>query len=265
MVAWIVDLETTFYYYVSGNGFHPGASMNHPHKFLTAHILTGIPYYYRVQECIRRYVDTQDVWHLVNCGKYLTSLGAICLASIGNYVSVDGNWSPGKIIWFMVLIISTIYCYVWDVCCDWGYVSRKGFRKQIGFTNARWFYKFAMVTNAIGRLGWALTITPYSIIPGLGHQTTKTIAGTLEILRRCQWTLLRVEWEFIENPNKYRSISQVPILLTFENEVEQIHPMRSTIIAGANLVLVAIVVTVATIHYGKESHDHHLIPPLDVK
>ncbi len=49
MVAWIVDFENTIIYYVAGHGFHPGDSSNHPKHVLTAHILTGIPYYYRVQ------------------------------------------------------------------------------------------------------------------------------------------------------------------------------------------------------------------------
>ncbi|QDZ22218.1 SPX and EXS domain-containing protein [Chloropicon primus] len=255
MVAWIVDFENTVLYYVSGSGFHPGESSLHPKHVLTAHILTGIPYYYRVQECIRRYYDTQDKWQLVNCGKYLTSLSAICLASLGNYVKVDGHWSVGKAVWFTMLIVSTLYCYCWDIACDWGYITRKGIRKQIGFINARWFYVFACITNFIGRIAWAFTITPYSIIPGLGAQTTKTIAGTIEILRRCQWTLLRVEYEYMANPNKYRSIKQVPILLTFENETEQIHPMRATIVAGGNLVIVAIVVIVATIHFSHLPHE----------
>ncbi len=41
----------------------------------------------------------------------------------------------------------------------------------------------------------------------------------------------------------------MPILLTFESEAEQIHPMRAAIIAGANLLIVVIVVIVATIHF----------------
>ena len=254
MVAWIVDFENTILYYVGGGGFRPGDSSLHPKHQLTAHILTGIPYYYRVQECIRRYYDTQDKWQLVNCGKYLTSLSAICLASLGNYVKVDGHWSAGKIVWFTMLIVSTLYCYAWDVSCDWGFITRKGFRKQLGFGNARWFYFFACFTNLIGRIAWAFTITPYSIIPGLGTQTTKTITGTLEILRRCQWTLLRVEYEYMANPTKYRSIKQVPILLTFESETEQMHPMRATIVVGANLVIVTVVVIVATIHFSHEPH-----------
>ena len=56
------------------------------------------------------------------------------------------------------------------------------------------------------------------------------------------------------NPNKYRSIKQVPILLTFESETEQMHPMRATIVVGANLVIVTVVVIVATIHFSHEPH-----------
>ena len=121
----------------------------------------------------------------------------------------------------------------------------------MGLPNAKWFYIFACITNFIGRIGWALTITPYSVIPGLGHESTKTLAGTVEILRRLQWTLLRVEYEYIANPNKYRSIKQVPILLTFESETKQIHPMRATILAGVNLLISVIVVIVATIHFSR--------------
>ena len=256
MVAWIVDLETTFMYYLSGDGFHPGIDENKHGKFPTAHLITAIPYWYRAQQCLRRYVDTQDPWHLVNCGKYLTSLASICLAAIGNYVRLDGWWDTGKVAWIVMLFVTTIYCYLWDICMDWGLFSKKGMRKNLAFANAKWFYYFAMVTNLIGRLGWAFTITPHSIIPGLGKVSSATIAASVEILRRCQWTLLRVECEYIENPTSYRSIAQVPVLLTFKNEKEQIHPMRATLIAGANTLLVVVVVTVAFIHYRNIPHPH---------
>jgi len=254
MVAWIVDLEKTFEYYISGDAFSPGIASQGKSQFPTAHIITALPYWFRVQQCIRRYMDTQDHWHLVNCGKYLSSLSSIFLAAVGNYVSLDGTWTPGKVVWLVSLCAATLYCYWWDVCCDWGVISRKGMRKQLGFPNAKWFYFFAMATNFIGRLGWAFTITPHSVIPGLGKDSSKTIAATVEILRRCQWTLLRVEWEYIENPNKYRSVSQVPVLLTFESEKEQIHPMRATIITGANTILVVVVIIVAFVHYKATHH-----------
>ena len=40
------------------------------------------------------------------------------------------------------------------------------------------------------------------------------------------------------------------------NEKEQIHPMRATLIAGANTLLVVVVVTVAFIHYRNIPHPH---------
>ena len=58
------------------------------------------------------------------------------------------------------------------------------------------FYRFALVSNAFARLGWAVYVSPHQTVVA---QQLVLLLGVVELLRRFQWTLLRVEWEGIRN------------------------------------------------------------------
>ena len=61
----------------------------------------------------------------MNAGKYFVSLVAICLASVGGYVKIDGRFreDPGEAAWVFFLVLGTAYAYLWDVVMDWGLVE----------------------------------------------------------------------------------------------------------------------------------------------
>jgi hypothetical protein len=100
---------------------------------------------------------------------------------------------------------------------------------------SRTFYAWAMVSNLIGRFAWAVTITPraarrgfgggenggggdrgvcfYVFLGWLDSEAAGTFAATLELLRRAQWTFLRLENEYLNNAARYRSVVAAPALL----------------------------------------------------
>jgi hypothetical protein len=54
------------------------------------------------------------------------------------------------------------------------------------------FYYFAFLTNAAARLSWAIYISPGQTVV---QQHVILVLGCVELLRRAQWALLRLEWE----------------------------------------------------------------------
>ena len=83
------------------------------------------------------------------------------------------------------------------------------------------FYAWAMVSNLVGRFAWAVTITPHGkggvffILNGAGltGDAAGTFVAVLELLRRAQWTFLRLENEYLNNSARYRSVVAAPMLL----------------------------------------------------
>jgi hypothetical protein len=69
----------------------------------------------------------------------------------------------------------------------------------------------------------AVTITPHShdnhtgpiffLNGGLSSEAVGTVVALLELLRRAQWTFLRLENEYLNNSARYRSVVATPILL----------------------------------------------------
>jgi hypothetical protein len=70
-----------------------------------------------------------------------------------------------------------------------------------------------MASNLIGRFAWAVTITPHGkggvffiLNGGLTGEAAGTFVAALELLRRAQWTFLRLENEYLNNSARYRSV-----------------------------------------------------------
>jgi hypothetical protein len=214
---------------------------------------------------VRRFYDAkrgsrERVEHVVNAGKYVVSLVAICLASAGGYVQIWGRFreDPGELAWVFFLVLGTAYAYLWDVVMDWGLVEiempdarsekrtggTRGWRLPVvrwAFTRERvfrgkTFYAWALISNLAGRLAWAVTVTPHGVgaafllrlgfapgverTPGallalddLASESVGTFVAVLELLRRAQWTFLRLENEYLNNAARYRSVVAAPMLL----------------------------------------------------
>mmetsp|Transcript_6742 Transcript_6742/g.15765 ORF Transcript_6742/g.15765 Transcript_6742/m.15765 type:complete len:707 (-) Transcript_6742:165-2285(-) len=280
LAVFLRDIDYTVQYYVSGayNSTKSRDDMS-DNFWVSAPLITALPYWWRMQQCIRRFYDagpghpTRPA-HLLNAGKYLTSLVAICLASLGDYTSLDfsqiSTWGTGKIAWFILLCVGTIYAYAWDIFMDWGLVERippsDGPRKWFPYRlrqNRIYptpFYGWCAVSNLFGRLFWALTITPHGVFAGVPRGVSTTSVAVVELLRRAQWSLLRVENEYLSNPSNYRSVKDVPMILHTEMYMEEAsdpkkRSITAYIVGGINTVLTIIIVVVI---YFKTMGDYDL-------
>ena len=130
LVRTLVDFMTTCWFFAAGELEKAHPSMRKPGG-PTSPILTCLPYWFRLQQCVRRFYDAkrgsrERVEHVVNAGKYFVSLVAICLASVGGYVKIRESSlreDPGEAAWAFFLVLGTAYAYLWDIVMDWGLVE----------------------------------------------------------------------------------------------------------------------------------------------
>jgi hypothetical protein len=158
-------------------------------KYYTGPIISLLPYTWRFLQCMRRLVETKKPFpHLVNAGKYLVSITAICLAwahdlSHGtlirlfayslirlqaNVQSTEESMGIFRKLWISVTVVSTIYSFAWDILVDWGLGRRSENRllRDELLLRSRWPYYVAIVFDFFGRIFWAFTLIPNTIFQG---------------------------------------------------------------------------------------------------
>ena len=131
-------------------------------------------------------------------------------------------------IWLTFQLIATFYCLVWDYYMDWGlFRSWKaesfGLRPRLKYP--QWFYYFAMFTNFLMRFYWVLAIWHFTF-----HDDNEFVMNYFEVfpfmslmieaIRRTQWALIRVENEFFNNFEAYRTIPNIPDLLAMTEKID---------------------------------------------
>ena len=202
-----------------------------------------LPLWFRFQQCLRRYYDTRNRWpHLMNALKYAVAHSVVIVSvfhpSFSDHHSA--RWELFRSCWLASTIASSVYTMVWDVTQDWGLGGKVAVGDAVGLRSTRlfpsvWFYYWAMFSNSFLRFGWVLTLVPFSLFepepdpladsPTSGsaqftylsflfqsQSILVTLLTALELVRRFQWTLLRVEWEHLCRGSGFRLSHYVPML-----------------------------------------------------
>jgi hypothetical protein len=174
-------------------------------------LLAFLPYWFRFAQCLNKYHDTKNGWHLVNAGKYFSDLMVpFTQLWYHNYEYNTAFW-----IYFGTHFFASFYSYLWDIYMDWGLMrcfkpGKYGLREEMNY--GRWFYYYAMVSDFILRFVWIITLfqlgNPNSVFNTF--QIMNFIMIFLECFRRAQWSLIRVENEQNNNFETYRTIPIIP-------------------------------------------------------
>jgi hypothetical protein len=70
------------------------------------------------------------------------------------------------------------------------------------------------VSNLLLRLAWALTISPESLGIVMDPVLFTSLLATIEVARRAQWNIFRLENEQLNNTEKYRAVEvAVPLMI----------------------------------------------------
>jgi hypothetical protein len=125
------------------------------------------------------------------------------------------NWvysSSNRPLVIVVGLINTGYLLFWDVHMDWnlGYINSKNFFLREKLLYPVFFYYVAIVLNFFLRFTW---LCNFYIPSELMREEFKIfLFSVLEIYRRTQWSLFRVENENQNNFEKYRTFLEIPEL-----------------------------------------------------
>lgn len=170
--------------------------------------LAMLPNFWRLLQCLRRYYDDKDKSQLINAGKYFSGIIVTVFAFVKNY---SNSWF---VLWLLAITWATFFGGCWDVIKDWGLGNLKSkFLRNIRLYPLAWYY-FAIVTNCIMRLMWTLTISP-TVSTSLVY--AEFFLAAVEIYRRSQWNIFRLENEQINNIGKFRVLADVPLPLPTED------------------------------------------------
>lgn len=163
-------------------------------KFEVVALAGVIALSYRVLQCIRLGISEGTYFnsrHFINSLKYTTSL----ISTVSSFV-YNGGSSSFLVIWIISSVISTIFSFLWDLKMDWGLLTLNCrntlLRKYLTFDSKKLYYVI-MSVNFIMRCVWTFTLSP-DITKLFGNASLFTLAtGSIEIIRRGIWNVLRVE------------------------------------------------------------------------
>ena len=192
------------------------------------------PLWFRFMQCLRRYYDTRQRWpHLLNALKYAVA-HSVVIVSVFHPAFSDhhsSQWETFRYCWLLSTVASSLYTFAWDLTQDWGLVQINqgcGLLRPTLLFGSRWWYYWAMFSNFFLRFCWVLTLVPLALFEGLNSTSSSpssflsyllrspsiliTLLTAAELVRRFQWTLLRVEWEQIVKGSGFRMSYYAPMM-----------------------------------------------------
>ncbi|KAF9513819.1 hypothetical protein BS47DRAFT_1295824 [Hydnum rufescens UP504] len=183
--------------------------------------LSALPAVLRLIQCIKRYEDSGLYTHLINGGKYFSSIMYYVFYFLWRTKGAQLEGYHFVLFCTFASIMST-YSAGWDFLMDWSVLDPKAqykfLRSDLIYTNSIPFYYFAIIYNVIVRFAW-IGFLPYPS----SHFVVTTrsfVFAILEVVRRVGWNLLRLENEHIGNMDQYRVTREVPLPYSFQDDDE---------------------------------------------
>lgn len=181
--------------------------------------LAIIPFIIRLVQCIKRYVDSKLVTHLINAGKYGTGILSYLFYFMWSYR--EKSRGAVFVLWCVINTCYSIYACSWDFLVDYSVLQLQSkhlfLRTELMYSNHQWAYYVAMLFNLLVRFMWIIYI-PKAGPPAMARLF---ITGMFEMFRRLQWNIYRLENEHIGNMDQYRVSRQLPLPYAFDFKIRQ--------------------------------------------
>lgn len=194
-------------------------------------IIHALPFFFRFNQCLKRYVETRKRFpNLANATKYMLCQLSVIIGSLHPIFSQSqGVWSGYRLFWLGLIVITTLYTWVWDVWMDWGLVELSPgaahplLRKKRLYPRVSVYY-WAIASDFIFRFMWVVTLIPFPFKALFfnkyldDHSILMATLTLAELLRRAQWGVLRVEFEHLSSSQGFRKYNRLPL---FFDKTEQ--------------------------------------------
>eukprot|EP01132_Coremiostelium_polycephalum_P006104 gene6104-7607_t len=180
-------------------------------------IISALPAWWRFLQCLRRYYDSRDFVHIRNAIKYFLSILVVIFSTMDSFFSNNSWDSPWRIVWLIFGISNSAYSYWWDIFMDWSILVRSkthpfkfSLRKKRMYSPV-FVYYFALFSNLGFRLTWTFTKSLPQLTTILPSYKLVVVIGVVEILRRGQWNVFRLENEHLNNCDRFRVIKDITL------------------------------------------------------
>ncbi|KAL8448356.1 hypothetical protein Emed_003886 [Eimeria media] len=204
-------------------------------------LLLGLPFYLRLCQCLIRFRCSEPgggLIHLMNMSKYACGILVLITTNVPWCDAALERLDLGVSVYAMCLLwvfsyaLGSLFMLYWDVRVDWGLLPTpdRFVRMQGRLMYPPWLYGAIAVTNVMGRLTWAMTLMPISIVgnKSLSGNLVLLFISVIEILRRGAWVVLRLENEHVNNSSQFRAILWVPPLHQTRLEMLEGDPLMQT-------------------------------------
>ncbi|KAF2075224.1 hypothetical protein CYY_003485 [Polysphondylium violaceum] len=187
--------------------------------------LISIPPLLRALQSLRRYRDAKQRVHLLNFGKYSMSILSIVTSAIAHAQLTPDPGNFGLMaLWYFTASISTIYSCAWDFLMDWGVLrlhSRNFLLRDHLYYRHKSVYYFAIVSNIIMRVSWAVNIS-FESYSSKTKELIVLITSIIEVTRRFQWNFFRLENEHLSNVGKFKAFElRIPETFSIAGKLSQ--------------------------------------------
>ncbi|KYQ93139.1 SPX domain-containing protein [Tieghemostelium lacteum] len=188
--------------------------------------ISGLPAWWRFVQCLRRYYDSRDKVHLKNALKYSLSIIVVFFSTMDSFYSTNGWRSPLRITWLIFGVCNSSYSYYWDIFHDWTILTlRPGVSPTFLNKISPWKYQIrkkrmyphvfvyylAIISNLGFRFTWTFTKSLPQLIHFLPSYKLVVVIAIIEVMRRFQWNIYRLENEHLNNCGKFRVIREIPL------------------------------------------------------
>jgi hypothetical protein len=176
-------------------------------------VLSALPTIWRFLQSLRRYRDSKDDLHLINCGKFICGIAVVVLSTLDTFYTKD-TWGPFRISWIVAGIINALYAYIWDIFFDWTLLKFQNGKLTVRKNRIYPYpvlYIWAAISNFVLRFTWSLTKSNLEQLTNLFSWQLVVVIAAAEILRKGQSNLFRLENEHLNNCGKFRAVQEIQL------------------------------------------------------
>eukprot|EP00475_Leptophrys_vorax_P036158 TRINITY_DN6058_c0_g1_i2.p1 TRINITY_DN6058_c0_g1~~TRINITY_DN6058_c0_g1_i2.p1 ORF type:complete len:862 (+),score=230.97 TRINITY_DN6058_c0_g1_i2:308-2587(+) len=222
----LLDLQYALVYYCTGNFItFENTKFSSTRAYTRISLLVAlVPYWLRFAQCIRRAIRSpaQRSTHLWNTLKYGLAIVATLFSYFYSFYGFISLWY----IWLVFKICSALDGFMWDIFQDWSIIKFTPKSEKLPFGKISKTDRFstgnAIVAgvNLLLRLAFVLNFLMFTNAGIYGASFNREMSvwflSTLEIYRRGQWNVLRMENEHLNNCGNFRAFQEIPPEFTFK-------------------------------------------------
>mmetsp|Transcript_21979 Transcript_21979/g.68788 ORF Transcript_21979/g.68788 Transcript_21979/m.68788 type:complete len:464 (-) Transcript_21979:355-1746(-) len=184
-------------------------------------VALGLPFWCRLAQCIRVYLDTAERKNLVNALKYCSAFPLVLAGYFQKHAESEEVLRLATRVVIGAAIVNSSFSFGWDVVMDWGLLRPKRRAIILGSYNplvVAAAYVLLLAFNLTMRFAWAIAVFSHTSTLNYGMFTLEVV----EILRRTVWAVFRIELEYIVKGMPVMPVPQKAIQLggrTRDNDV----------------------------------------------